>query len=298
MLVDLRMYSFDQMKLMDLIDLTLLLILASNAKGESWNISVERQITLTLGSNVSIQCMFTVPDERRTKSVEVYWKKNERSNFNTFDNDHNAFVFHPNNTYVLEKYRGKTELIGNKSEGNCSLKIFNVMDNVQNIYVRVIAKGDNYSFKAHSVSIDVLGPGVSPGTRQPDIITIRPTFKTTTMDPTMNTTQGATPLRQMAIAGPVVAILIIIFVIGIVFAIKHKRSESFTREGSGYYANFSRANKLKREAPCKEPENNKLSELKAIDEPVYINIEASPGQMDQSTDHTDSIYANVDYSKL
>ncbi|TNN68305.1 Sialic acid-binding Ig-like lectin 12 [Liparis tanakae] len=150
-----RMSSLDQMKLMGLVDLTLILILASNSKGQSWNISVTKPITATKGSNVTIKCTFTVPAAQSTPSVEVYWKKPERSKFKTFDNDRNAFVFHPNDTLVLEKYRGKTKLIGNKINGDCSLKICGITDNVQNIYVRVIAKGDNYSFRANSVSISV-----------------------------------------------------------------------------------------------------------------------------------------------
>ncbi|XP_056300836.1 uncharacterized protein LOC130213334 [Pseudoliparis swirei] len=294
MLLELRMSSLDQMKLMGLIDLTLILILASNSKGQSWNISVTKSITATLGSNVTIECSFTVPSKQRTESVQVYWKKPERSNFNTFDNDPNAFVFHPNDTLVLEKYRGKTKLIGNKSKGDCSLKICDITDNVPNIYVRVIAKGDNYSFKANSVSISVSGV---PPVKLSDIHQITPTLQTSTIFATVGTNQETKPQRHLAIYGPVVAILIIIVVVGVVVGIKHKRSKSVTREDSGYYANFSRENQLKREVTCKKQEHIKLSEEKDIDDPVYINLEAPPGQTGQTTDHTDNVYGNVDYSK-
>ncbi|XP_034409174.1 uncharacterized protein LOC117745169 isoform X2 [Cyclopterus lumpus] len=277
------------MKLMGLIDLTLILILVSYSKGQSWNISVPRYIPTTLGSNVTIGCTFTVPPKSRTESVQVYWKKPERSKFNTFDKDPNAYVFHPNDTFVLEKYRGKTKLIGNKSKGDCSLTIYNIKDNVPNIYVRVIAKGDNYSFKANFVSISVSGV---PTIKMPDIHQTIPTLQTSTIF-----SQDTIPQRHMAIYGPIVAIVIFIVVVGIVFGIKHKRSKSLTREDSVYYANFSRENKLKREVSCKKQENITLSKEKDIDDPVYINIEAPPSQMGQNTNHTENVYGNVDYSK-
>ncbi|XP_077951360.1 uncharacterized protein LOC120811137 isoform X2 [Gasterosteus aculeatus] len=283
MLVNFRIPSLDQMKLISLIDFTLILIVASNSEGESWNIDVSRHINATLGSNVTIQCHFTVPTKHYTERMQVFWKKDEKSKFNTFDNDKKAFIFHPNETFVLEKYRGKTRLMGNKSAGNCSLKIFNVRDNVPNIYVRVIAKGDNYSFSQNSVSIAVTGT-----TQLTPISQGQPVGATLEND----------LLKHVSISVPVVVILTVIVVVGIVLGIKHKRSASFIREDSGYYANFSRANQLQRKASCQKPENSKVSEQKDIEEPVYANIEAHPDQMDQSVDHLDNIYGNVDHLKL
>ncbi|XP_031708461.1 uncharacterized protein LOC116386421 [Anarrhichthys ocellatus] len=298
MLVDLRKSSLDQMKLMGLIDLTLILILASNSKGQSWDVHVSGHINATLGSNVTIPCTFTIPPLYQTESVKVYWKKREGSNFDSITNNKNPYVFHPNNTLVLEKYRGKTKLIGDESKGNCSLKINGIRHNEPNIYVRVIAKKEYFSFYDKFVSISVSGPGVSPIPPVPAVrILLIPTFQTTTISSQVSTTQESPPQWQMAISVSVGAILIVIVVVGIVFGIKHKRSKSFTREDSGHYANFSRANQLKSEASCKRQEHKEPSELKDIDEPVYINIEAPPDQMAQSTDHSDNIYGNVDYSK-
>ncbi|XP_044065397.1 sialic acid-binding Ig-like lectin 10 isoform X2 [Siniperca chuatsi] len=293
MSVNLRTSFLDQMKLPGLIDLSLLLILTSTTKGQTWNVSVTRHINALLGSDVDIPCTFTYPPEHHTKDVQVYWKKPERSTFNINDNDKNAFVFHTNETFVVEKYKGKTKLTGDKVKGNCSLKIQNIMENEPNIYVRVIAKGDNYSFKTDFVSISV--SGVTPVSLDQDIIV----SSTSTPLTTAGTTKMGMTSIYTATFVPVALLLIIIFVAGIVFYIKHKRSQAFTREESGYYANFSTAssNQAKREAFCKKQDNKKLPELKAIDEPVYINIEAPPGQMDQSMDHTDNIYANEDYSK-
>ncbi|XP_029307047.1 LOW QUALITY PROTEIN: uncharacterized protein LOC115021058 [Cottoperca gobio] len=283
------------MKMPGLIDLTLILFLASSSKGTNWSIDVPRSITAGSGSNVTIRCNFTYPNKSGTEYVQVYWKKPESSPMKTDDNELNAFVFHPNDIFVLEKYRGRTKLTGNISNGDCSLKIFNFMDNEPMIYVRVVKNRDKYSFRNNFVSISLSGPGVKTVTFNPDMTQQSITFEAITM----GTTQKTSKLIYTAIFVSVAALLIIIFVAGIVFCIKCKRSKPCTREESGYYANFSRAslNQAKRKASCNKQENQELPELKATDDPVYLNIEAPPDQMDQSMDYTDNIYANVDYSK-
>ncbi|XP_028435367.1 uncharacterized protein LOC114556573 isoform X2 [Perca flavescens] len=283
------------MKLPGLIELSLIFILVSNSKGDEWAVNVNRRINATLGSNVTIPCSFTFPSNIHTENVQVHWKKQGvKHNLSIIDKDLNAFVFHPNDTYVLEKYRGKTKLTGNKNKGDCTLKIFNISEYVPNIYVRVIAK-DNYSFWKNTVTILVSGGKPVSLNTEPS-----PNFETTTTM-TGSTTVGTAREASlyMAIFIPVAALLIIIVVVAIIFCIKKRRSQSFTREESGYYENVSRAssNQAKREESCIKQDNNTLSEVKAIDEPVYINIEAIPSQMDQRMDHTDNIYGNVDYEK-
>lgn len=129
--------------------------------GQTWDVNVTRQIRAELDSDVIVQCTFTYPPEFYTEDVQVYWKKPGRSNLNTDDIDKNSFVFHTNDTFVLEKYRGKTKLIGNKDKGNCSLMIQGIKENEPNIYVRVIAKGDQYSFYLKFVSISLSGKNSS-----------------------------------------------------------------------------------------------------------------------------------------
>lgn len=129
--------------------------------GQTWDVNVTRQIRAELDSDVIVPCTFTYPPEFYTEDVQVYWKKPGRSNLNTDDIDKNSFVFHTNDTFVLEKYRGKTKLIGNKDKGNCSLMIQGIKENEPNIYVRVIAKGDQYSFYLKFVSISLSGKNSS-----------------------------------------------------------------------------------------------------------------------------------------
>ncbi|KAI3360924.1 hypothetical protein L3Q82_013129 [Scortum barcoo] len=108
-----------------------------------------------------------------------------------------------------------------------------------------------------------------------------PTFETTTV-----TALKTSKHIYIAIFVPIIALLIIILVIGIVCFMKHKRSKTFTREESGYYANFSRAfsSEAKREISCQTHDNKKLPEpkviheptyLKATEDPVYLNLESS-----------------------
>ncbi|XP_018542967.1 uncharacterized protein LOC108890557 [Lates calcarifer] len=285
MSVSFRTPFLDQMNQQGLIDLCLILILTSFSEGEAWNVIVSQPTSVKPYSNVTIQCSFTYPEKYHTENVEVYWKKRFQNSYDNKQDESkslNPFIFHTNSTFVLEKYRGRTMLIGNKTQGSCSLLILNITDNETDIYMRVKGKNEPFSFYNKSINISVSDFQEPVFTDEGDIDQV---------------TQGI----YMAIFVPLSALLIIIIILipVIVCYISHKRSHSFTREESGYYANFSRAssNQAQRESSCKYEEKIKLPELKATDEPVYVNTEAVTGQMDQSMDHTDNIYANVDYSK-
>ncbi|XP_027142196.1 uncharacterized protein LOC104932371 isoform X2 [Larimichthys crocea] len=285
------------MKLLGLIDLSLILILASHSKGQKWEIDVDRHINATIGSEVIIQCNFTIPPIYDTENLEVYWKKMVKSNFDTGDkHDQNAFVYHKNETFVLEKYRGKTSLIGDIKKRNCTLKIRNIEARDQDIYVRVIAK-DAYSFREFPTTIYVNGhrPVTPILDNANSSINESSTGEITEMPLTTTTT---TTTIYIAIFVPVAALLLIILITGIIFWRK-RRSKPIARQDSGYYANFRRAssNQAKRDESCKKQDTQKLPESKNIDEPVYINFEVPLGQMHQNNDQTDSVYANVDYSQ-
>lgn len=112
------------------------------------------------GSDVNIRCQFSYPEKHHTQDVKVYWKTDGTSVCSKTDNDKKAFVFHPNQACVLPEFRGRTKLIGNETSGDCSLQILNItMGGV--IYVRIIAKGDQYSFKKQKVSISLRGENPS-----------------------------------------------------------------------------------------------------------------------------------------
>lgn len=118
--------------------------------GEDWSINVTRHIYATLGSDVILQCSFTFPSKLNPDNVLVYWMKPK-----------GKFVFHTNDSKVLERYRGKTKLIGNKDQGNCSLMIQNIEVEDQQIYLRISVNGLHYSFKQHFVNITLSGEDFS-----------------------------------------------------------------------------------------------------------------------------------------
>ncbi|XP_063343433.1 uncharacterized protein LOC134637042 [Pelmatolapia mariae] len=287
------------MQLPGLIGFISVLILACNSKvaDKEWKINVKRKITAQPGSTVTIQCNFSYPKENDTNNVAVFWKMlsvNDKSNCSKMDKDKKAFVFNPNNDCVLEEYRGKTKLIGDRNKGNCSLQIANIPHSMQDIYVRIDVQKDKYSFIKDSVSFSINGtrafkPGTDSYTTQD-----QSTTETTTTKANENDTSLATIL---SVAIPVaVLVVIILLVAGIFIFIKYKRSRSVTREDSGYYANFSRAlsNPPKREVTC-DTQPKKLPEGKAIDDPVYINVKAPTNHMAPNSNCADNIYANVDY---
>ncbi|XP_054639225.1 uncharacterized protein LOC129185786 isoform X2 [Dunckerocampus dactyliophorus] len=168
------------------------------------------------------------------------------------------------------------------------------------IYLRVIGKTNNFTFSKNSVTISVPGKSVLDKTA---------TALPTALIPDMEGTEQPTPVQisetlYIAIFVPSAALLIILAAaVGFVVWRKHTRSQSLVRECSGYYANFSRAssNQAKRKENCQKTENKNLSDVKVIDEPVYINLQHPTGQLDPKVDqeqgHKESIYANVDHSE-
>ncbi|XP_028985735.1 sialic acid-binding Ig-like lectin 12 isoform X2 [Betta splendens] len=257
------------MKLQVLIDLSLMLVLASGSKDQDWNITVPESINATLGSDVTIKCTFDYPKKYSNDSVQVYWKMKVASNITINDQDKNAFICHTNDSFVLTEYRRRTHLIRDESNKSCSVKILNVRHNISDIYVRIVLTTEKYSFKKHLVSIFVLD-------------------------------EDSSPTLYVVAAVPASAVLIIIIIVsGCLCYRKRRRSKSITREESGYYANFSRApsNPVHSEATCKTHDNRKHPEPKVIDESVYVNTEAITAQMGQRLDHREVIYENVNCSK-
>ncbi|XP_061772010.1 uncharacterized protein LOC133562120 isoform X2 [Nerophis ophidion] len=216
--------------------------------------------------------------------------------FNTYDRDPNAFIFHPNRTFVLEKYRGKTQLLPQGNSKSCTLRISDFIDNGLRIYLRVIGKTNNYTFSNNIVTISQSDQGVLVG--KP--VNVLPSLMTAlegTAQPMISET------LYIAIFVPFAVLLILVATaVGFVVWRKHARSAHLVRECSGYYANFSRApsNQTTRKENCKQTENEKLPDMQVTEEPVYINMHHPTYQLDSSVDREggdkDCVYANVDHS--
>lgn len=127
---------------------------------QGWSINVMRHINATFHSDVTIPCNFTYSDNKYTGFLEVYWKIKDESESHSEDLDQNAFIFHPNQTYVLKAYKKRTNLTGDIHKGDCSLLIRNISHDVQGMYLRVKTE-EKYSFKHHKVNIYVSGKDFS-----------------------------------------------------------------------------------------------------------------------------------------
>lgn len=120
--------------------------------GQRWDVNVPHHIFAKPGSNVIIPCVLP-PPTFYTDDVQVYWKIREKSPLVINELDKNAFVYHTNENLVLERYRGKASVIGNKDKGNCTLVIRDLNHNETSLCLRVVAKGQPYSFFGKPVSI-------------------------------------------------------------------------------------------------------------------------------------------------
>lgn len=275
------------------IGLSLVLTAASgglNSSDVGWDVHVRHNYQKPPGSNLRILCNFTYPKEYRTKDVRVYWKKPGRSVCSKDDMDKEAFIFHTNSTCVHDHYKGRTRLTGDPARGDCTLLIMNVTETEPKIYLRVSVMNENFSFTDNSVSISVLGGAAvtsDPEARYPTGLPLP------TIEPKEDQKVKLVPV---AIVVPVV--VVVLLVAGILFTVRRKRSMSFTREESGYYANFSRASADATQRTLKDMKAEQtLSPPKAIDEPVYVNLEAPQTETLQAPDQPNHIYGNVDYTK-
>uniref|UniRef100_A0A665SZE6 Immunoglobulin domain-containing protein n=1 Tax=Echeneis naucrates TaxID=173247 RepID=A0A665SZE6_ECHNA len=172
------MLFLDRMMLLGLIGL---LSIVGSSKGQDWNIFIPRQINATLGSTVIVKCHFTYPVKYLENDVQVYWKT-EGAKIDTTDKDKNPFVYHPNETYMLEEYRGRivstnlpkwkmtdeykkrTQLLGDLKTRNCSMLLDAVrMTDVGPFYFRIeMPQYRSFSYTKKTVTLNVTSHPQSP----------------------------------------------------------------------------------------------------------------------------------------
>ncbi|XP_061675868.1 sialoadhesin-like isoform X2 [Syngnathoides biaculeatus] len=282
-------------RLRPLTELALILILASHSKGETWGLKVDRRITAEKGKSVIVPCTFSYPPEHHADDLQLFWKLPKRSAFNTYDNDQNAFFYHPNHTFVVKKYQGKTTMSGNGNDRNCTLGISSLLDDQLVIYFRIVGK-EKYSFWDQRVTISARGQDAATVLVHPDAIL--PTTPTP-VDPQNLMNRKRLQTIYTAVFVPLAAVVILLAA-GLLVWKKHARSQSLMREGSGYYANFSRG--LPKQATRKENEqdNKSLPAGKVVEEPIYINVQAASqmgADMARGERHKENIYENVVHAK-
>ncbi|XP_053743364.1 uncharacterized protein LOC128771722 isoform X1 [Synchiropus splendidus] len=281
---------------MKLFGLCLVLMLAS--EGHLWSINVTRRIQAQLGLSVVVPCTFTVPPE--STDIKLFWKKSKTKNhFPHKDMDRNAFVYHPNNSFVMPKYRGKTSLLGQGN--NCSLKIQNIQEIEPSIYLRITTKQDNYSFIKNNVFISIQGQAVPSVTLNPAEVTARSLpyadVSTTPATASASTEGTQTPTHTyVTIVVPLVAILLLAGVAGFLVYTRCGSLRKVRVQESLRYANFHRKDAHE---DCKNEtlkSDKDPPAMKNLDEPVYVNYSNQATHMAPKEEHTDHIYANVDFT--
>ncbi|XP_065814366.1 myelin-associated glycoprotein-like isoform X1 [Labrus bergylta] len=121
---------------------------AVQTEASSWTATVPSSVKGLLGSCVVIPCTFDYPDPGRTLTeLTGMWTNQTHHPIN-----------HPVQSKVIEQYRGRTELLGDVRQKNCSLKIDPIQQSDQGpFHFRIEMAGyEKYSYTANSVSIAMI----------------------------------------------------------------------------------------------------------------------------------------------
>lgn len=115
------------------------------ADSSSWTAEVPSSVAGLIGSCVVIPCSFKYPEpEKEVTTFTGIW---------TEETSH--VIYHPDVTKVMHQYQRRTELIGDPSKKNCSLKIDPLkQSDTETFHFRIEMEGyEKYSYKENKVSI-------------------------------------------------------------------------------------------------------------------------------------------------
>ncbi|XP_069040992.1 B-cell receptor CD22-like isoform X2 [Lepisosteus oculatus] len=118
-----------------------------------WSVSTIRNIWALKDSCVVIPCTYNYPPSAEKGNKKIMWHK-----------DFNQYIYHQTLNKVLEEFKGRTSLIGDPENQNCSLQIDPVApDDKGPFHFRIeIDKLDKYSFMNDEVTININDTAQSP----------------------------------------------------------------------------------------------------------------------------------------
>uniref|UniRef100_A0A3P8N5M1 Ig-like domain-containing protein n=1 Tax=Astatotilapia calliptera TaxID=8154 RepID=A0A3P8N5M1_ASTCA len=112
----------------------------------SWTVDVPSSVEGLLGSCVVIPCSYNYPDIAAHTFTGI-WRIDDQ------------VIYHPTESNTMEKYRGRTKLLGDLSKKNCSLMIENLQQSDGGpFFFRIELEGPNkFSYSNNKVSISMIG---------------------------------------------------------------------------------------------------------------------------------------------
>ncbi|XP_077383627.1 myelin-associated glycoprotein isoform X2 [Festucalex cinctus] len=122
-------------------------------KSSSWTIEVPSSVKGLPGSCVVIPCSFNYPDPQKDINELIgIWLEAD-----------NHLIYHPNGSKIKQLYQGRTELVGDVRQKDCSLKIDPLQNSDQGpFHFRVEMKDfEKFSYLEKTVSIQMI-PQLSP----------------------------------------------------------------------------------------------------------------------------------------
>uniref|UniRef100_A0A3Q1I544 Ig-like domain-containing protein n=1 Tax=Anabas testudineus TaxID=64144 RepID=A0A3Q1I544_ANATE len=133
----------------------LLSVICSPVLTGEWKAEVVQKLDALVSSCIVIPCTFTYPENNLPRSkLRGIWH---------LKSDKNQRVYHEDNTRVLENFRGRTKLLGNLGQNNCTLEITEIEDHGNGPYCFRIELAENedptinkFSFVEDCAALNVL----------------------------------------------------------------------------------------------------------------------------------------------